>query len=62
MGITGKFNDGGTSVTGGNLAFDGDVSNTINRQFTPEFVTKAVVEMPARKRFFSSRSNKVAMP
>ena len=50
MGITGKFNDGGTT------------SNTIDRQFTPEFVTKAVVEMPARKRFFSNRSNKVAMP
>ena len=50
MGITSNFNDGGTT------------SNTIDRQFTPEFVTKAVVEMPARKRFFSNRSNKVAMP
>lgn len=50
MGITGKFNQGGTT------------SNTIDRQFTPEFVTKAIVEMPARKKFFSKRSNKVAMP
>ena len=50
MGIDNRFNDGGTT------------SNTIDRQFTPEFVTKAVVEMPARKRFFSNRSNKVAMP
>jgi len=37
-------------------------SDTITRQFTPEFVTKAVVEMPARKKFFSVRSNKIAMP
>lgn len=50
MGIVSNFNDGGVT------------SNTIDRQFTPEFVTKAVVEMPARKRFFSNRSNKVAMP
>ena len=50
MSIVSNFNDGGTT------------SNTIDRQFTPEFVTKAVVEMPARKRFFSNRSNKVAMP
>ena len=50
MGIIGNFNDGGTT------------SNTIDRQFKPEFVTKAIVEMPARKKFFSNRSNKVAMP
>ena len=50
MGITNKFNDGRTT------------SNSIDRQFTPEFVTKAIVEMPARKKFFSNRSNKVAMP
>ena len=37
-------------------------SETITRQFTPEFVTKAVVEMPVRKRFFSKMSNKIAMP
>jgi len=49
-GIDSQFVDGGLT------------SNTIDRQFTPEFVTKAVVEMPARKRFFSNRSNKVAMP
>ena len=50
MGITSKFNQGGTT------------SNTIDRQFTPEFVTKAIVEIPARKKFFSTRSNRVAMP
>ena len=50
MGIVSKFNQGGTT------------SNTIDRQFTPEFVTKAIVEMPARKKFFSTRSNRVAMP
>ena len=50
MGITSKFNQGELT------------SNTIDRQFTPEFVTKAIVEMPARKKFFSNRSNRVAMP
>ena len=48
--LTGLFVDGGVTST------------TISRQFTPEFVTKAIVEMPARKRFFSNRSNRVAMP
>ena len=32
--LVGKFNSGGTT------------SSTIDRQFTPEFVTKAVVEVP----------------
>jgi len=50
MGITSNFVNGGTT------------SNTIDRQFTPEFVTKAVVEMPARRKTFSNRSNRVAMP
>ena len=50
MGIESKFNQGELT------------SNTIDRQFTPEFVTKAIVEMPMRKKFFSKRSNRVAMP
>lgn len=48
--IINKFNQGGTT------------SNSINRQFSPEFVTKAVAEMAPRKRFFSQRSNPIAMP
>ena len=48
--IINKFNQGGTT------------SSSINRQFTPEFVTKAVAEMAPRKRFFSQRSNPIAMP
>lgn len=50
MSIIGSFNKGELT------------SNTIDRQFSPEFVTKAVVEMPARKKTFSKRSNRVAMP
>ena len=42
--LVGKFNSGGTT------------SSTIDRQFTPEFVTKAVVEVPKRKRHFSLHS------
>ena len=48
--IINKFNQGGTT------------SNSINRQFSPEFVTRAVAEMAPRKRFFSQRSNPIAMP
>lgn len=48
--IINKFNQGGTT------------SSSINRQFSPEFVTKAVAEMAPRKRFFSQRSNPIAMP
>ena len=46
-----------------NLFNQGELtSSSIDRQFTPEFVTKAVVEMPKRKKFFSTRSNKISMP
>lgn len=48
--IINKFNQGGTT------------SSSINRQFSPEFVTKAVAEMAPRKRYFSQRSNPIAMP
>lgn len=48
--LLGKFNAGGTT------------SSTIDRQFTDEFVTKAVVEVPKRKRYFSIRANRIAMP
>lgn len=48
--IINKFNQGGTT------------SNSINRQFNTEFVTKAVAEMAPRKRFFSQRSNPISMP
>ena len=37
-------------------------SNTIERQFTPEYVLKAVVEMPKRKRFFGPRASVFEMP
>jgi len=37
-------------------------SNTINRQFTPEFVTKAIVTMPKRKAFFGKLANRLRMP
>ena len=40
--LQGKFNSGGLTST------------TIDRQFTEEFVTKAVVEVPKRKRYFSN--------
>lgn len=39
-----------------------ETSNSINRQFSVEFVTKAVAEMQPRKRFFSVRSNLISMP
>ena len=45
-----KFNDGVLT------------SDTIDRQFNDEFVTKAVVEMPKRKIVFSKHSNRVTMP
>ena len=48
--LLGKFNSGGTT------------SSTIDRQFTDEFVTKAVVEVPKRKRYFSIRANRISMP
>ena len=48
--LTNKFNEGENT------------SSSIDRQFTPEFVTKAVAEMAPRKRPFSKLSNFVAMP
>ncbi len=48
--LTGKFNTGVLTST------------TIDRQFTPEFVTKAVVEVPKRKRIFSVRADRYTMP
>ena len=48
--LVGKFNSGGTT------------SSTIDKQFTPEFVTKAVVEVPKRKRHFSVRADRFSMP
>ena len=37
-------------------------SSTIDRQFYDEFVTKAVVEVPKRKRYFSVRADRFSMP
>ena len=48
--LQGKFNTGGTT------------SSTIDRQFNDEFVTKAVVEVPKRKRYFSVRADRYTMP
>ena len=48
--LVGKFNSGGVTST------------TIDRQFTDEFVTKAVVEVPKRKRIFSVRADRFTMP
>ena len=48
--LQGKFNSGGVT------------SSTIDRQFTDEFVTKAVVEVPKRKRHFSVRADRFSMP
>ena len=48
--LQGKFNAGGVT------------SSTIDRQFTDEFVTKAVVEVPKRKRHFSVRADRYTMP
>jgi N4-gp56 family major capsid protein len=45
-----KFNSGGTT------------SSSISEQFNEKFVTQAVAEMAPRKRFFSQRSNPIAMP
>lgn len=45
-----KFNSGGTT------------SSSISRQFTPEFVSKAVVEYAARKQFFSKMASREDMP
>jgi len=42
---------------------DGELtSNTIDRQFTPEFVSKAIVEMPARQTVFMDRGNRDNQP
>ena len=48
--LTGKFNTGGTTAT------------TIDAQFNDVFVTKAIAEVPKRKRFFSVRADRVTMP
>ena len=48
--LQGKFNTGGVTST------------TIDRQFNEEFVTKAVVEMPKRKKIFSVRADRYTMP
>lgn len=48
--LQGKFNNGGVTST------------TIDRQFSDEFVTKAVVEVPKRKRYFSVRADRFSMP
>jgi len=48
--LLGKFNSGGVT------------SSTIDRQFTDEFVTTAVVEVPKRKRHFSVRADRYTMP
>jgi hypothetical protein len=45
-----KFNDGVLT------------SESIDRQFTPEYVLEGVVEMPKRKKFFSVRADYVSMP
>ncbi len=37
-------------------------SNTIDRQFTPEFVSKTIVEMPARQTIFMDRGNRDNQP
>lgn len=37
-------------------------SNTIDRQFTPEFVSKAIVEQPARQTVFLDRGNRDNQP
>ena len=37
-------------------------SNTIDRQFTPEFVSKAIVEQPARQTIFLNRGNRDNQP
>ncbi len=48
--LVGKFNTGGVT------------SSTIDRQFTEEFVTTAVVEMPKRKKVFGVRADRYTMP
>lgn len=48
--LMGEFNAGGVTVS------------TIDRQFNDEFVTKAVVEVPKRKRYFSVRADRFSMP
>jgi len=40
----------------------GITSSTIDRQFTPEFVSKAIVEMPARQTVFLDRGNRDNQP
>ena len=48
--LKGSFNTGGVTAS------------TIDRQFYDEFVTKAVVEVPKRKRYFSVRADRFSMP
>lgn len=48
--LQGSFNTGGVTST------------TIDRQFTDEFVSKAVVEVPKRKKIFSVRADRFTMP
>lgn len=45
-----KFNEGGTT------------SSSIDRQFTPEFVSRSVVEIQPRKRPFTQMGSKIGMP
>ncbi len=37
-------------------------SNTIDRQFTPEFVSKTIVEQPGRQTVFLNRGNRDNQP
>ena len=53
---TAKFNTGNRTSQAGEAA-----SNTIERQFTPEKVLKAVIEYPKKKRPFSQLANVFAM-
>jgi len=39
-----------------------ETSNTIDRQFTPEFVSKTIVEMPGRQTVFLDRGNRDNQP
>ena len=48
--LTGKFNTGGTTAS------------TIDQQFNDTFVTKAIAEVPKRKRHFSVRADRFTMP
>ncbi len=50
MSVVNKFNDGELT------------SSSIDRQFRPEAISKMIVEIPQRKKFFSKLSNREAMP